>query len=126
MTNTGVEIIPLKELRQQLRLTDMRSVRRYCLQNGIAILKDNGSRSSYVMRSDYEAGRMRAFIRLLKKRHGKDWIKAYQAHVDFNIELLSALQGASREDQSNKNTVITMVVNTGSNEQRFLDELNSL
>jgi hypothetical protein len=125
MINTGLEKIYVKELKEQLHLTDLRSVKRYCLLNGIAILKDKGCRSAYAMRSDYEAARMREFIKMLKKRHGKDWLKAYQAHVNFDIEFLSALQGASRKNHSDGNKH-KLIISTGKNGQRFLDELNNL
>ena len=112
-------IFTLKELKQQLHFTDMRSVKRYCLLNGIAILKDNGCRSLYVMRSDYEAARMREFIKMLKKRHGKDWLKAYQAHVNFDIELLMCLQYSGRKGHCNSHKD-KLLSNAGNNEKRFL------
>jgi hypothetical protein len=120
-----IETIPIKELSHLLRITDIRSIRRWCNFNGVTLLKDTGSRSLYVMRSEYQAGRLKAFIKHLKEQHGDNWLKAYQAHVEFNLELLSASKGIKTTSQL-KVKKGYQKDKTGRNEQRFLDEIINL
>lgn len=124
MKTSRLEILYVKELTGLLGLKDQRSAKRWCEFNNVSIIKNPGSRALYVMRSDYDVARSKAFIKLLKTRHGKDWHTAYQAHVDFNIELLLALQGTTCNMDSRKN--ILPDSNTGIHEQRFLTEIISL
>jgi hypothetical protein len=93
------EITYVKELSRLLNLKDLRSVKRWCRMNGVTILKDHGCRSSYVMRSDYESARMRAFIQILKNRHGNNWRVMYEAHLAFNLDLLTEASADKRMDQ---------------------------
>lgn len=125
MKTTPLEILYVKELTGLLGLRDPRSAKRWCLLNNVSIIKNQGSRVSYVIRSDYEVARNRAFIKLLKNRHGKDWFAVYQAHVDFNIALLSGLQSAGKENSIDRKNC-ALPVNTGMHEQRFLNVINSL
>lgn len=123
-THTNFTIHHVKELKQLLRLRDLRSVKRWCTLNGVVIMKDRGSRFSYVMRSEFEAARMRQFTKSLQERHGKDWIDAYHAHVDFNIETLSAIQDASRNFPSKRN--VDLPVFTSAYSKSFLEKIDSL
>lgn len=124
MKNEHLETISIKELGTKIRLSDRRSIYRWCSLNNVSIIKNPGSRVSYVMRSEYEVAHTREFIKSLKVRYGKNWLTAYQAHVHFNIELLSAMQGTNGKNKSGKSA--QPITNTGTHERRFLDSLTSL
>ncbi len=124
MSSEKIHTIYVKDLAHLLGVTDLRTAKRWCRLNSVAILTDRGRRVSYVVRSEYEAARLSAFIKLLKNRHGKDWFIAFHAHVDFNIELLSTMHATNGKKQSGRS--FESLDNTGKHEQRFLESLTSL
>lgn len=123
MKTSSLEILYVKELTPLLGLTDPRSAKRWCGLNGVAILTDRGRRTAYVVRSDYEAARTREFIRALKQRHGTDWLTAYEAHVNFDIELLSGLRDVSRVDRYAEKSSVIPLSETSIHASKFRDRL---
>ncbi len=125
MKNSELETLTLKELAVKIGYTDLRSVYRWCANNGVVVLFDNGTRVKYVVRSEFEAARMKTFVVYLKKRYGeKHWVEAFKAHMNFNISHILDLDSAGKKDHTRVSKNIPS--STSKNSERFLSDLNNL
>lgn len=89
----SIERILLQEVADQLGYQDQRSARRWCILNRVGILSDAGVKKCYVIRTEFEAARLREFIKHLKAKHGEEnWIEAFKAHMNLNIMHVIALE----------------------------------
>ncbi len=78
---------------KSLNYTDLRSVRRWCNQNHVLLLKQG--RTEFAIESNFREAFERPFIAKLKKQHGDAWEIVYNMYKDGNIPALDTLQKAS-------------------------------
>lgn len=91
--STPIVTLSLREVARLLSFKDVRSVKRWCRCNNVGILSDVSSKSSYVIKSEYEAARLGSVIAYLKTRYGADWqhaLSAYQSGDSGQIVCLNA------------------------------------
>lgn len=120
-----MEILLLHQLANTLGYKDARSARRWCIKNGVTILKDNGTRRCYVIAAEFEAVRQKAFITSLKRRFGeKEWLKAYTALLDSDVRYLSLLGNSGGSDQLKERGKNPSAYTTSQNAQKFICDLN--
>lgn len=77
--------ISLLELAKELHYVDLRSVKKWCLNNNLTIYSDLGSNKKYVFRIEFEYKRIASLIRHLKEKHPEDWLQVFQAYANLNI-----------------------------------------
>ena len=61
--------IPLREIALFLGYKDIRSVKRWCLNNGVKILSDIGSKKQYVIEEELEEAKMRQAKKYLNQKY---------------------------------------------------------
>ena len=83
LLTTDIPRLTLHQVAAQLGYKDPRSARRWCKSNNVALLRDAGTKSSYVIKSEFIAARLVLIDRYLKKRYGtqhyKQALSAYSA-----------------------------------------------
>jgi hypothetical protein len=90
--------IPIHEARKKLPYKDRRSFKRWCDNNGVEILSDNGSNKRYILQEEFEEALERKGIehlnnkdKLMKKKNG------YTPMGDHEKKFLSILTGKTSE-----------------------------
>jgi len=90
--------IYLQDAAGDLRFKDIRSVKRWCGNNGVKIFSDNGSNKRYVIKEEFEEAKSRKLMNYLKqkelefKKHNK-----YTPMGDHEKNFLSILTRKSSE-----------------------------
>ena len=67
----------LLQIKDELLYTDMRSVIRWCMNNGVAIFCDDGSNRKYVIQSEYEMAKNRKVLNYLNNKNEVHFINTY-------------------------------------------------
>jgi hypothetical protein len=84
-----MKTIPLKQLLEKLKYKDLRSVRRWCEQKSVAVMKQG--LNEFVYESNFLEAFDKPFIEKLKSRFGKDWESVYVLYRDGNVIALNTL-----------------------------------
>lgn len=72
-----IERIYIKDLLERLNCKDVRSIKRWCVKNGVAILSDIGSNKKYVIKAEFEAKYMSQSIKYITEKYGKDKLSQF-------------------------------------------------
>ncbi len=96
-------LILLPKAAELLGYKSLRSLRRWCGNNKVAILSDVGSRKKYLLRVEFDAARLQTLIAHLKNHYGQaHWQKAFDAHLNDDVlGLLTVLQVTTKNVTSN-------------------------
>jgi hypothetical protein len=81
--------ITIDELKEKLNYDDLRSVRRWCKNNNVIIIKQG--KSEIVSEVNFEEAFDRPMINKLKSQFGKDWESAYRIFKNGNVPALNML-----------------------------------
>ena len=108
--------IYIKELCEKLNCKDMRSIKRWCIKNGVSIMSDFGSKKKYVLTAEFEAKYDSQPKEYIENKFGKDKLPVF---------LQSAMNFFSEYKQT-KNKLEKEYKPKGKNEKDFLDLLNNL
>lgn len=71
--------IYMEELKKELPYRDRRTLKRWCQNNQVRVLCDEGSNRLYVLRYEFESGKERNH----KTRHGRNHKKCKQEILDY-------------------------------------------
>ncbi len=114
-----MERLTLAEVADLLNIKDTRTAFKWCIENQVVVLSDKGTKRKYVMKSEFEAARLKLFIEHLKEKHGDKWQDAFEAHQ--NQDLLRLLE-LNQEGTVKRRGYQAQ----GKHEKRFLADLNGL
>ena len=93
--------IGLSELFAYLGYTDIRTVRKWCNNNNVAIIRQG--KSEFVYEANFRQVFDRPLINKLREQHGDNWQEVYQLYLDGNIPALTAINSRSKyQDKSYK------------------------
>ena len=95
------QTISIQEAALFLNYKDIRSVKRWCSNNGVKILSDNGSKRRYVIKEEFEEAKMRQTKMYLNQKYCDN-----------------KLPEGKKEQGNEKNYRLS-----GDNEKRFLESL---
>ena len=62
-----------------------RSVKKWCLKNGVEIFHEEGSNKKYLITMQFESARLKKFIDYLKEKFKEKWLDAFQVYMSMNI-----------------------------------------
>lgn len=86
-----IERIYIKELTEKLKCSDIRSVKRWCKKNQVALLSDNGCNKKYVIKAEFEARYMSESIKYIQEKYGKDHLLNFlNSSMKFFVEYQQA------------------------------------
>ena len=119
-----MERLTLTQIAVLLGYKDLRSVRKWCLNNNVAVLSDNGKKIKYVMQTEFEAVRLKPFTKYLKERYGKDWLTMFYAYLNKNVaEIINFNESRSKKCTNGERKVSN---HQGNHEKKFLEDLKRI
>jgi len=65
-----------------LNYKDIRSLEKWCNDNGVEIFSEQSTRNRYVIRSQFEYAKEKPIIQYLKLKYKDNWLMAFKAHID--------------------------------------------
>ena len=77
-----IRTIMIKEAAAMLSYKDIRSLEKWCNDNGVEIFSEQGTRNRYVIRSQFEYAKEKPIIQYLKLKFKDNWLMAFKAHID--------------------------------------------
>jgi hypothetical protein len=108
--------LTIKEIRLILGYKKNSSAKKWLARKGIEI-QDKGSKSEFVIRSEFEMARYGSYIRKIQMQHPENWQDILKAHV--NNDLLSLIDYKANE---RKAQVAKEYTPTGKLEKHFVEE----
>jgi putative IMPACT (imprinted ancient) family translation regulator len=77
-----IKTLTIKEAAAMLNYKDIRSLEKWCNENGVEIFSEEGTRNRYLIRSQFEYAKERPIIQYLKLKYKNNWLVAFKAHMD--------------------------------------------
>lgn len=77
--------LSLREIAIRLQVKDVRTARKWCVRQNVALLSDAGTKSLYVIKSEFEAALLNSLVSYLKTRYGAEWQKALSIYQSGDI-----------------------------------------
>ena len=100
---TDIPRLTLHQVAQQLGYKDTRSARRWCASHSVALLRDTGTKSSYVIKSEFIAARLVSIDKYLKKRYGtQHYAQALSAYAAGDIAAINGITDVPKKSSSHK------------------------
>lgn len=116
--------LSLREVAKILNYSDLRSVRRWCKNNGVMVLSDVGAKNKYVILKEFEIARLRSVANYLRSKHGeKNWLTVFDRFTNQNVERVIEEETKKVNSSSKGTERNTKREVKGENEKRFLDDL---
>ncbi len=88
------ERIYIKELTTKLNCKDIRSVKRWCDKNGVAMLCDAGSNKKYVIKEEFEEKYMSQSVQYIQRKYGNSKLPEF---LQSTLNVFSEYQQVRRE-----------------------------
>lgn len=98
LLTTDIPRLSLHEAMRLLGYKDARSARRWCASHNVVLLRDAGTKSSYVIKSEFIAARLVSIEIYLKKRYGTQHYKqALSAYCAGDITAINGITEATKK-----------------------------
>jgi hypothetical protein len=110
--------LTLREAAVILQYKSIRSVYRFCRNNGVEIFADAGVRRKYLLKTEFDLARIRMTISYIKQAYGESWRDALVAHLKNDVMGLISI----KQDTELKNS---SQVKRGLQAEKFLTELDA-
>ena len=85
-----MKMISIDEVLLNLKSTDLRTARKWCVKNDVEIIKQG--KNEFVFETEFKEVLERPFINKLKRKFGKEWESVYKLYAEGNILALNILQ----------------------------------
>jgi hypothetical protein len=80
-----METKSIEEIKTILGYSDLRTVRKWCIDNNVLIIKQG--KTEFVFETNFRLALELPFINKLKKKFGDDWESVYNLYKDGTIPL---------------------------------------
>lgn len=123
-----MERLTLFEIARKLGYKDLRTVKRWCKNNGVMVLSDIGTKGKYVILKEFEVAWLRSCANYLRLRHGeKNWLGVFASYTQSDISKVIQTEKKIVKDFSSKGTERNIKGKVkGENEKRFFDDLGKI
>ncbi len=93
----NLDIIFLRDLKNYLPYSDMRSIRSYLLKYQIEIFGGRGAKRQYILRTSLERAQLQNKINDLSEKLGKNWVSLIESEIELLNQYKRLLEITERQ-----------------------------